>query len=118
MKCVIMAGGKGTRLWPASRQNKPKQFQSLTSDKTMFQETYIRMRNIFEPKDIFIITNEEHIGEVEREILEFPRENIIGEPVGRGTAPTIALAAALTAHADENETMAVLAADHYIEDPR
>ena len=117
MKFVIMAGGKGTRLWPVSRQSKPKQFQAITSDKTMLQETYLRIRQIAEPKDIFIATGKEYVEEVEREILEFPRENILAEPVGRGTAPTIALAAAAIASSNENETMGVFAADHYIEDP-
>lgn len=112
-----MAGGKGTRLWPVSRIGKPKQFQCLTGDKTMLQETYLRLRQIAEPEDIFIATNKEYVGEVEREILEFPKENILAEPVGRNTAPSIALAAAVVAAGDENEIMGVFPADHFIENP-
>src|SRR3972149_9879797 len=94
MKCVIMAGGKGTRLWPISRRDKPKQFQCLTSDKTMLQETFLRMRKKFAIEDIFISTNEEYVSEVEKEILELPKENIISEPMSRGSAASIALTTA------------------------
>jgi mannose-1-phosphate guanylyltransferase len=117
MKLVIMAGGKGTRLWPVSRAGKPKQFQCLTGDKTMLQETYLRLRQIAEPEDIFVATNQEYVGEVEKEMLEFPKENIIAEPIGRNTAPSIALAAAIIAAKDGNEIMGVFPADHFIENP-
>jgi len=117
MKLVIMAGGKGTRLWPVSRAGKPKQFQCLTGDKTMLQETYLRLRQIAEPADIYVATNQEYVSEVEKEILEFPKENILAEPVGRNTAPSIALAAAVIAAGDENEIMGVFPADHFIENP-
>ncbi len=117
MKIVILAGGKGTRLWPVSRQGKPKQFQCLTSNRTMLQETYMRMRKVASPEDIYIVTNQEYISEVEKEILEFPRQNIIAEPIGRGTAPSVALAAAIIANKNPNEIMGVFAADHFIENP-
>ena len=117
MKLVIMAGGKGTRLWPVSRAGKPKQFQCLTGDKTMLQETYLRLRRIAPPEDIFVATNKEYVSEVEKEILEFPKENILAEPIGRNTAPSIALAAAVIAAGDENEIMGVFPADHFIENP-
>lgn len=117
MKIVILAGGKGTRLWPISRKSKPKQFQSLTSNKTMLQETYLRMREIAAPEDIYIVTNREYVNEVEKELLEFPRKNILAEPIGRGTAPSIALAAAVIAKSSGDEVMGVFAADHFIENP-
>jgi mannose-1-phosphate guanylyltransferase len=117
MKIVILAGGKGTRLWPVSRQGKPKQFQSLTSSKTMLQETYVRMRKIAQPEDIFVVTNREYVSEVEKELLEFPKENILAEPVGRSTAPSVALAAAVISKRCGDETMGVFAADHFIENP-
>ncbi len=117
MKLVIMAGGKGTRLWPVSRAGKPKQFQCLTGEKTMLQETYLRLRRIAEPADIFIATNKEYVGEVEKEILEFPKENILAEPIGRNTAPSIALAAVVIAAKDDQEIMGVFPADHFIENP-
>jgi mannose-1-phosphate guanylyltransferase len=112
-----MAGGKGTRLWPVSRAGKPKQFQCLTGDKTMLQETYLRLRKIAEPEDIYVATNKEYVGEVEKEILEFPKENILAEPVGRNTAPSIALATAVIAAKDESAVMGVFPADHFIKNP-
>ncbi|MBM3256423.1 MAG: mannose-1-phosphate guanylyltransferase [Candidatus Moranbacteria bacterium] len=117
MKIVILAGGKGTRLWPVSRQEKPKQFQCLISGKTMLQETYMRMREIVDPDDIYIVTNKEYVLEVEKELLEFPKENILAEPVGRGTAPSVALAAAVISKKCGDETMGVFAADHFIKNP-
>lgn len=117
MKIVILAGGKGTRLWPVSRQGKPKQFQTLMSSKTMLQETYMRMRKIAAADDIYIVTNKEYVPEVEKEILEFPKENILAEPVGRSTAPSVALAAAVISKKCGDEVMGVFAADHFIENP-
>lgn len=117
MKCVIMAGGKGTRLWPVSRRDKPKQFQCLFSEKTMLQETFLRLRKKFEVKDIYVSTNEEYVNEVEREILELPKENIIGEPTGRGSASSIALTAAILSARDGEEAVAFFPADHLIKNP-
>lgn len=117
MKIIILAGGKGTRLWPVSRKSKPKQFQSLTSSKTMLQETYLRMRNVASPNDIYVVTNKEYVSEVEKELLEFPKENILAEPVGRSTAPSIALAASVIAKKSGDEIMGVFAADHFMDNP-
>ncbi|MFH1233871.1 MAG: sugar phosphate nucleotidyltransferase [Patescibacteria group bacterium] len=112
-----MAGGKGTRLWPISRKNKPKQFQCLTSDKTMLQETFLRMRKRFDIKDIYISTNEEYISEVEKEILELPKENIVSEPMSRGSASSIALTLAIITARNENETIMFFPSDHLVKNP-
>ena len=117
MKCVIMAGGKGTRLWPISRRDKPKQFQCLTSDKTMLQETFLRMRKKFAIEDIFISTNEEYVSEVEKEILELPKENIISEPMSRGSAASIALTTAIISARYGDETVAFFPSDHVVKNP-
>lgn len=118
MKCVIMAGGKGTRLWPISRINKPKQFQCLFSDKTMLQETFLRLREKFPLKDIYISTNREHVGEVEKEILELPKSNIISEPESRDRAPSMALSAGVISKKHRsNEIVAFFPADHIILNP-
>ena len=113
-----MAGGKGTRLWPISRKSKPKQFQCLTSDKTMLQETFLRMRKKFEIKDIYVSTNEEYVSEVEKEILELPKENIIGELMSRGSAASIALTIAIiSARNGEDDTVAFFPSDHLVKNP-
>ncbi len=117
MKCVIMAGGKGTRLWPISRREKPKQFQCLFSGKTMLQETFLRLRKKFEVNDIYVSTNEEYVPEIEKEILELPKVNIIGEPMSRGSAASIALTAAILAARDGDEAVAFFPADHVIKNP-
>ena len=111
---VIMAGGSGTRLWPLSRARHPKQFLSLTGDKTMLQQTVKRLSDLPTSKSI-TICNEEHrflVAEQMREIDALGQ--IILEPVGRNTAPAIALAA-LTER-EEDSLLLVLAADHVIAD--
>lgn len=118
-KAMIMAGGRGTRLWPVSRQNKPKQFQKLVSDKTMLQETFERLAKIYEEKDIYVSTNKEHISEVEKELPTLPPENILAEPQARGTASCVAYACAVIAARDgEDTTIGIFPADHLIRKPR
>lgn len=113
---VIMAGGSGTRLWPLSRQLRPKQFLSLGTDSTLFQKTLLRLNGLSYEKPI-VICNEEHRFLAAEQLREIGARNvnILLEPVGRNTAPAIALAA-LQAVADNSDSvLLVLAADHFIE---
>jgi mannose-1-phosphate guanylyltransferase len=114
MKILILAGGKGTRLWPLSREQKPKQFQKLISKKTMLQETAARFTDLFSPRDIFISTNQEYVREVESELPKIPKKNIIGEPAGRDRVAAIALFLAHLQKKDFREPILVLPSDHLI----
>lgn len=114
MKFLIMAGGKGTRLWPVSRLQKPKQFQKLISDKTMLQETVERLLPVFSLKDIFVSTNRIYAEEVKKELPELPEENVIEEPTFRERASCIALASAIFSKRGTDETVVVLPSDHFI----
>ena len=113
IKAVVMAGGSGTRLWPLSRTGHPKQFLALNGEDTMLQATMKRLKG----QDIsssVTICNEEHRFFVAEQLREIDKQgSIILEPVGRNTAPAIALAA-LTAKDDP--LLLVLAADHVIRD--
>src|SRR3989338_4061222 len=102
MKAVILCGGTGTRLWPLSRLNRPKQFQPLVSDHTLFQEAVDRL-NFLASEDIFVATNETFVEMVQKQAPHIPKNNIIVEPALRDTASCIGLAAALIAkhHPDE-----------------
>jgi mannose-1-phosphate guanylyltransferase/mannose-6-phosphate isomerase len=115
IKPIIMAGGSGTRLWPLSRTQFPKQFLKLGLDGyTLLQSTILRLKNL-DCDDPILICNEEHrflAAEQMREIGVNAR--IILEPVGKNTAPAIALAAILLRQKQENKLMLVLAADHAI----
>lgn len=117
MKPVILAGGTGSRLWPKSRAALPKQFLALTSDKTMIQETVMRLAGV-DALPPSIICNEEHrflVAEQMRQI-NIDNSDILLEPVGRNTAPAIALAALHATANGEDPTLLVLAADHLIQD--
>ena len=118
---VVMAGGSGTRLWPLSRRNHPKQFLALdgsaNNTKTMLQQTILRLDGI-EHTDPLVICNEEHRFMVAEQLRQANINNngILLEPAGRNTAPAIALAA-FKALADGNDPLLlVLAADHIIYD--
>ena len=114
---VIMAGGSGKRFWPLSRQAKPKQFLSITSELSMIQLTVKRMEDKVALEDIYIVTAASQKELVEKHLPDLPKENIILEPQGMNTAPAIALSAIyLSKKYNPDDQMLVLAADHVIRD--
>lgn len=114
MKAVILAGGGGTRLWPLSTPEKPKQFHSLVSEKTLLQETIDRV-SFLEPEDIFIAINESFLHYIEKQAPNIPKENIIIEPALRDTASCIGFAATIINNRfGEDEVMAIIYSDHLI----
>ena len=112
---VIMAGGAGTRLWPLSRGNYPKQFLSLSSEQTMLQNTISRLNGI-KHEPAMLICNEEHrfIAAEQVRQLNVEHSGIFLEPVGRNTAPAIALAAFKALENNQDPLLLILAADHVI----
>jgi mannose-1-phosphate guanylyltransferase len=113
---VIMAGGRGERFWPKSRQKFPKQFLRLLGDRTMLQRTVDRLKRLVEPEQIYIVTGKLYYDIVLDQVPEVPKENIILEPVGRDTAAAIGLSAVVISRRNPDGVMIVLPADHYIAD--
>lgn len=118
MKILILAGGRGTRLWPLSRKAKPKQFQKLISDKTMLQETVHRLFPKYPFKNIFISTNKEYLKEVKAELPEISAQNIVAEPASRERLAAILLFMARIKKEDFNDPILVLPSDHLIKDKK
>ena len=117
---VILSGGSGTRLWPLSRAALPKQFLPLVTDKTMFQETLLRLQGLPDMADPLLVCNNEHrflAAEQLREISIQPLSLIL-EPLGRNTAPAVAVAAFAAQAKDPAATLLVLPADHLIQDTK
>jgi mannose-1-phosphate guanylyltransferase len=113
---VIMAGGGGTRLWPLSRQRLPKHMLSLFHEQTLFQMAFHRLDGMFPPERIFVVTIETQLNELRSQCPEIPPENYLIEPMPRGTAAVIGLAAIVLQNKDPQAVMAVLTADHFMED--
>jgi mannose-1-phosphate guanylyltransferase/mannose-6-phosphate isomerase len=115
---VILAGGSGTRLWPLSRKLYPKQFMRLVGDNTLFQNTLLRLSDLDTIAPPIIVCNEEHrfiVAEQLREI-EMETEAIVLEPVGRNTAPALAVAALMLSAKYKDAMLLALPSDHHIED--
>lgn len=114
LHAIIMAGGSGTRFWPASRACKPKQLLSLAGEETMIEATVKRLDKLAAPERILIVTNRKLIAPIQDCLPSFPAQNSIGEPCKRDTAPCIGLAAALVMRDDPEAIMAVMPSDHVI----
>ncbi len=115
MYAVILAGGVGTRLWPRSRENRPKQFSDITgSGFTMIQETAQRLEGLVDGDRLFVVTGPAYVELVKEQLPQMPMQHLIVEPSGRNTAPAIGLAALHLRRKDPNAVMVILPADHVI----
>ncbi len=113
---VIMAGGVGTRFWPRSREKYPKHLLEIIGKGSMLQNTVKRLEGIVHSGDIFIVTNKLQRTQLIKQVPQVPEANVIVEPVGRNTAPCIALAAFHVRKCDPDGVMIVLPADHLVQD--
>lgn len=113
---VIMAGGSGTRFWPLSRADRPKQFLALATDKPLIVETFRRMRGLAGAKDTFVVCGAAHEKAVRRLLKTLPKQNVLVEPAARNTAPAIGLATLHVAARDPAGIVVVLPSDHHVAD--
>ena len=112
---LIMAGGVGSRFWPQSTPENPKQFLSLVSEKAMIQMTYDRMKKIVPKEKIFIVTNYNYVDKVKEQIPEIKDINIITEPCSRNTAPCILLSTIYIKNIYKNANIVCVSSDSHIE---
>lgn len=115
LHAMIMAGGGGTRFWPRSRQQRPKQFLALGCERTLLQQASDRIEGLLPAERTWVVTGQAYQAETGRQLPHLPADRIVGEPCGRDTAPCIGLGAALIARRDADAVMLVTPADHVIE---
>lgn len=111
---IIMAGGRGERFWPVSREKTPKQLLALLGERSFLQQAVDRVLPLVPLRNILVITNEVQAPAVRQQLPKLPRENVIAEPVGRDTTAAVTLGAALVGARSTTGVMAVLPADHVI----
>jgi mannose-1-phosphate guanylyltransferase len=116
MYAIIMAGGRGTRFWPRSRERKPKHLLDIISEKTIIQETVDRIKPLITPDNILVVTGKKHARALIKQLPEIPSRNIIIEPEGKNTAACIGLAALHIQKIVSDDIMVVLPSDHAIAD--
>jgi mannose-1-phosphate guanylyltransferase len=114
---VILAGGSGTRFWPLSRRQRPKQLLELFGHGTLLQQTLARLRGIIPPKRTYIFTNERLRSDIARQAPQVPPAQIVAEPAARNTAPTLGLAAHEILRRDPGGLLVALPSDHVIRKP-
>ena len=114
LHAIIMAGGAGTRFWPASTVDMPKQLLRLVGRETMLRQTLDRLGELVPNQRRMVVTNARLVKAVRKQLPELPPTAVVGEPCKRDTAPCIGLAALLVSRDDPDATMAVMPADHVI----
>lgn len=118
MKVVIFAGGVGTRLWPLSRKNTPKQFEKILGEKSTLQLAVERLHPDFSIADIYIATNRQYKDIIYSQLPNLPRENLILEPETRDVGPAVGLAASLLEKLDPNSPFVIIWSDHLVKKDR
>lgn len=111
---IIMAGGRGERFWPVSREKMPKQLLRLLGERSFLQQAVDRVVPLVPIRNIFVITNEAQAAEVRKQLPKLPKSNVVAEPCGRDTCAAVTLGAALVGARSTTGVMAVLPADHVI----
>ena len=114
---VVMAGGSGTRFWPLSRKNRPKQFLPLDGDEPMLAATVDRLPPLARIQDTFVVCGPNHAAAARRILRKLPKENLLVEPCPRNTAPCVGLAALHVKRRDPKGVMVMLPADHHVARP-
>jgi len=112
---VIMCGGSGSRFWPKSRKNFPKQFLKTVGDKTMIQLTVDRINSFLPLENIYMVTNKSHVQNIHNQLPEIDNRNILIEPLIKETAACIGYSAVKLLKHDKDAVMIVLPSDHYIQ---
>ncbi|HMO05652.1 MAG TPA: sugar phosphate nucleotidyltransferase [Kiritimatiellia bacterium] len=111
---VILAGGRGERFWPLSTAKRPKQLLSLVAEKALLAQAVDRLEGLIPHERVLVVTNQDLVEATRRAAPYLPPENVVGEPVGRDTAPAVALSAALVKARDPQGVFCILTADHVI----
>jgi mannose-1-phosphate guanylyltransferase len=114
LHAIVMAGGSGTRFWPASRAALPKQLLPLAGDHTLLEDTVVRLEGLVPPERVMVVTSARLLDAARRQLPQVPEAGLVGEPCKRDTAPCIGLAALLVSRHDPEATMAVMPSDHVI----
>ena len=118
MKIVIFAGGVGTRLWPLSRKNTPKQFEKIIGDKSTLQLAVDRLQPDFKPEDIYISTGKKYEELVRAHLPQIPHDNFILEPEMRDVGPAVGVAMAIIGKKNPGEPVAIIWSDHFVKKER
>ncbi|NOG49239.1 MAG: NTP transferase domain-containing protein [Chloroflexi bacterium] len=114
---MILAGGGGTRLWPLSRRVCPSKMLALTDERSLFQASIDRLRHMFDPSRIIVVTGRTMVDGLRSDAPHIPTENFIVEPNGRDSAAAVGLGLVHIAARDPNATVAILTSDHHIGRP-
>src|SRR5690242_1947113 len=115
---VILAGGRGTRFWPLSRKKRAKQLLALDGKQTMIQQAVARLLPLAQPKNFWVITNEDLRPAILQQLPKLPEGQVLAEPIGRNTAPAIGLAAFLLLRENPDVALALIPSGHVMADEK